>query len=202
MLTLTPSSESFEPTAEAKAAAALISEPKTNTTPLYSFATGTLTEGSPGRWQNVLTSHFKDLDEPRSLRSLSRDLTRQARASPYHSFAASPALTPNLKRFKTALVFAKPKLCLVFAGQGPQHIYMGRQLSGAFLLSSTLRSRPAMRFWSTSTVGLRSNPKVPVQNAGEHFQFLEGTGNLLMTGYKHIEINKLTGRSDGISQSP
>ena len=124
--------ESFETAAEVEAAAALIREPKTNTTRLYLFAVGTLTEGSVSRWQSTLTSRFKDLDEPRSLRSLSRELTRQARASPYRSFAVGPALTPDLKWSKTALVSAKPKLCLVFAGQGPQHVFMGRQLSEAF----------------------------------------------------------------------
>ena len=124
--------ESFETAAEIEAASSLIREPKTNTVPLYLFAVGTLTEGSLGRWQNVLTSHFKELDEPRSLRSLSRQLARQARASPYRSFAVGQALTPDLKWSKITLVSTQPKLCLVFAGQGPQHVYMGRQLSDAF----------------------------------------------------------------------
>ena len=44
----------------------------------------------------------------------------------------------------------------------------------------------------------RPNPKVPAQNTGEHFQFLEGVGNLLMTGYSHVDANKLACRSDGI----
>ncbi|KAF9642250.1 hypothetical protein BDM02DRAFT_3193609 [Thelephora ganbajun] len=44
----------------------------------------------------------------------------------------------------------------------------------------------------------RPNPKVPAQNTGEHFQFLEGISNLLMTGYAHVNANKLAGRSDGI----
>ena len=124
--------ESFETAAQVEAAAAIIREPKTSTTPLYLFAVGTLTEGSLGRWQSALTSHFENLAEPKALRSLSRELTRQARASPYRSFAVGPALTPNLKWSKTTLVSTKPKLCLVFAGQGPQHIFMGRQLSEAF----------------------------------------------------------------------
>jgi len=102
------------------------------TPPLHLFAVGTLTEGSLGRWQTALTSHFESLTEPRALRSLSRELTRQARASPYRSFAVGPALTPGLKWSKTTFVAAKPELCLVFAGQGPQHIFMGRQLSEAF----------------------------------------------------------------------
>jgi acyl transferase domain-containing protein len=44
----------------------------------------------------------------------------------------------------------------------------------------------------------RPNPKVPAQNTGEHYQFLEGVGNLLMAGFKLLDINKLAGRSDGI----
>ena len=44
----------------------------------------------------------------------------------------------------------------------------------------------------------RPNPKVPAQNTSEHFQFLEGIGSLLMTGCKHINVNKLARRSDGI----
>ena len=124
--------ESFETVEQVEAAAAVIREPRSTIPPLYLFAIGTLTEGSLGRWQTALTSHFDDLAEPRALRSLSRELTRQARASPYRSFAVGPALTPNLKWSKATLVSAKPKLCLVFAGQGPQHIFMGRQLSEAF----------------------------------------------------------------------
>ena len=44
----------------------------------------------------------------------------------------------------------------------------------------------------------RPNPKVPTQNTGEHFQSFEGIGNLLMTRYKHINVNRLAGRTDGI----
>jgi hypothetical protein len=111
---------------------ALIREPKTNTTPLYLFAIGTLTEGSLGRWQTALTSHFKNLQSPGPFaHSPVSSLVRPA-LLPYRSFAVGPALTPSLKWSKTALVSAKPKLCLVFAGQGPQHIFMGRQLSEAF----------------------------------------------------------------------
>ena len=109
-----------------------VHKPKTAAPPLYLFTIGTLTEGSLGRWQTVLTSHFEGLTEPRALRSLSRELNRQARASSYRSFAVGPALTPSLKWSNATLVTAKPKLCLVFAGQGPQHIFMGRQLSEAF----------------------------------------------------------------------
>ena len=44
----------------------------------------------------------------------------------------------------------------------------------------------------------RPNPMVPAQNTGEHFQFLEGIGNLLMTRHQHVNVNKLAGRTDGI----
>ncbi|KAF9644597.1 hypothetical protein BDM02DRAFT_3190458, partial [Thelephora ganbajun] len=44
----------------------------------------------------------------------------------------------------------------------------------------------------------RPNPKAPAQNTGEHFQFLEGIGDLLMIGYKHIDVNKLAGCTNGI----
>ena len=124
--------ESFETAKQVQATAAIIREPKTTTTPLYLFIIDTLTEGSLDRWQTTLTSHFENLAEPRVLYSLSHELTRQACASLYRSFAVGPALTPDLKWSKTTLVSAKPKLCLVFAGQGPQHIFMGRQLSEMF----------------------------------------------------------------------
>ena len=124
--------ESFETVKQVEAAIAAIREPKTNTPPLYLFSIGTLTEGSLGRWKTALTSHFENLTEPKALRSLSRELTRQARASPYRSFAVGPAITPNLKWSETALVSTKPKLCLVFAGQGSHHVFMGRQISEAF----------------------------------------------------------------------
>jgi len=54
---------------------------------------------------------------------------------------------------------------------------------------------------STSLIR-RPNPKVPAQNTSEHFQFLEGLGNLLMTGYFHIDASKIAGHSDGIGIPP
>ncbi|KAF9645762.1 hypothetical protein BDM02DRAFT_3189448, partial [Thelephora ganbajun] len=51
----------------------------------------------------------------------------------------------------------------------------------------------------TENVSLEITPHpVPAQNTGEHFQFLEGISDLLMIGYKHIDVNKLAGRTDGI----
>ena len=124
--------ETFETVAEVEAAAAIIREPKTTTKPLYLFAAGTLTEGSLARWQTSLMTHFEGQYDPKVLRSASRELTRQARASPYRSFAVASSLSGEVKWSKPSLVSTEPKLCLVFAGQGPQHIFMGRQLADAY----------------------------------------------------------------------
>ncbi|EMD32324.1 PKS/NRPS enzyme [Gelatoporia subvermispora B] len=111
--------------------------PETETTvakPIYLFSVGTLTEASIVRWQETLSQAFQGVNTPKTLRSLSRELARQARAYPYRSFAIGSSLSPEIKFSKPALVSsnANPKLCLVFAGQGPQHIFMGRQLSEAY----------------------------------------------------------------------
>ncbi|KAF9642898.1 hypothetical protein BDM02DRAFT_3157531 [Thelephora ganbajun] len=67
-----------------------------------------------GGTHNPLTSHLRDLDEPRSLHSLSCELTCQACASPYHSFTVGPTLTPNLRWSKANLVFTKSKFSEAF----------------------------------------------------------------------------------------
>jgi acyl transferase domain-containing protein len=124
--------ETFETCAEVEASAAIIREPKTNTKPLYLFGAGTLTEGSLVRWQTALMANFEGQYDPKILRSASRELTRQVRASPYRSFAVAPSLSGEVKWSKPSSVSSEPKLCLVFAGQGPQHIFMGRQLAEAY----------------------------------------------------------------------
>ena len=43
------------------------------------------------------------------------------------------------------------------------------------------------------------NPKVLAQNTGEHYQFLEGIGNLLSSGFKNIDFNKLCPLPDGVA---
>ena len=43
----------------------------------------------------------------------------------------------------------------------------------------------------------RPNPKVSARNTGEHYQFLEGIGNLLSSGFKNIDFNKLRASPDG-----
>lgn len=43
----------------------------------------------------------------------------------------------------------------------------------------------------------RPNPKTPAQNTGEHYQLLEGIGNLLSTGFKNVDFDKLCASPDG-----
>ncbi|KAI6098831.1 putative nonribosomal peptide synthetase [Pisolithus croceorrhizus] len=73
-----------------------------------------------GRWKDVLVRAYEGVTDDRTLRSLARDLGRQTRAYPA---LLQPVLTNTNK---------SPKLCLVFSGQGPQHIYMGRQLAEVY----------------------------------------------------------------------
>ena len=82
--------ESFKTVEQVQAAAAIIRELKTTSTPLYLVAIDTLTEDSLSCWQTTLASHFENLAEPRALRSLSHHLTCQARASLYRSFPVGP----------------------------------------------------------------------------------------------------------------
>ena len=43
----------------------------------------------------------------------------------------------------------------------------------------------------------RPNSKVPAQNTGEHYQFLEGIGNLLTSGFKAVDLARLCSTPDG-----
>ena len=86
--------KSFETVKQVQAAATIIREPKTTTTSLCLFAIDTLTEGSLGRWQTTLTSHFKNLAELRALHSLSRKLTHQACDSKEEVGQAGPVRLP------------------------------------------------------------------------------------------------------------
>lgn len=45
----------------------------------------------------------------------------------------------------------------------------------------------------------RPNPKVPAQNTGEHYQLLEGIGNLLCIGFKRVDFDKLYASNTGES---
>jgi acyl transferase domain-containing protein len=44
----------------------------------------------------------------------------------------------------------------------------------------------------------RPNPKVPAQNTGEQYQFLEGIGNLLSAGFKSVDFDKLCASPQGV----
>ena len=43
----------------------------------------------------------------------------------------------------------------------------------------------------------RTNPRAPAQSTGEHYQLLEGIGNLLSSGFKNVDFNKLCASPDG-----
>ncbi|KAI8820281.1 putative nonribosomal peptide synthetase [Fimicolochytrium jonesii] len=104
--------------------------------PHYLFSIGTMTASSLTQWGKDLGEHFASCDDADVLRSLSRSLGRQARDYPYRSFAVGKRLDTSLSFSKPALsthtARASKKLCLVFAGQGPQHVAMGKELAAAF----------------------------------------------------------------------
>ncbi|EIW85840.1 hypothetical protein CONPUDRAFT_80229 [Coniophora puteana RWD-64-598 SS2] len=130
--------------------------------PLYLFSVGTLTESSLGRWRDALTAQFDGVADDRTLRSVARDLGRQARAYPARAFAVASSLGAGTKFSKPVLSTsnASPKLALVFSGQGPQHIFMGRQLAASY---------PAF------LDAVRENDRVLVERYGQE-SMLERTG--------------------------
>ncbi|KAF9219105.1 putative nonribosomal peptide synthetase [Gyrodon lividus] len=102
--------------------------------PLYLFFIGTLTAAPLVRWQEALCMAFRQTRDHKTLRSISYQLSRQARSCPTRCYAVAPFLSPDTKFSTPVLVndTQNPKLCLVFSGQGPQHIFMGRQLAAAY----------------------------------------------------------------------
>ncbi|KAJ3194330.1 hypothetical protein HK101_002999 [Irineochytrium annulatum] len=127
--------ESYETAASLKQAAAPAPATTDAAKPsLHLFALGTITEKSMPRWQDSLVSHLRGVTDPVTLGAVSRTLARQARAQPYRSFAVASSLSPEVTWTKTAHLASSVdrKLCLVFSGQGPQHIFMGRELSAAY----------------------------------------------------------------------
>ena len=151
--------ESAETIADpSKSVAAQASEEK----PLYLFSIGSLTEPTLGRWKDALISAHDGVTDDRVLRSVARELGRQTRAYPSRAFAIGSSLDASLKFSKPVLRNSNtsPKLCLVFSGQGPQHIFMGRQLA---------QSYPA--FLSA----IRENDRILVEKYGQE-SMLERTG--------------------------
>ncbi|EGN96479.1 hypothetical protein SERLA73DRAFT_59775, partial [Serpula lacrymans var. lacrymans S7.3] len=101
---------------------------------LHLFSIGSLTEPSLGRWKDTLISSFGNVTDDKTLRTIARSLARQSRAYPARSFAVASTLSADTKFSKPVLTNgnSSPKLCLVFSGQGPQHIFMGRQLAESY----------------------------------------------------------------------
>ncbi|KAJ3020326.1 hypothetical protein HKX48_000987 [Thoreauomyces humboldtii] len=96
------------------------------------FVIGTNSTASMARFTATVQKEYLDITDERLLSSLSREMGRQARGHTHRSWAvASNILTA---RFSQPVAGdGKPKkVCLVFSGQGPQHVVMGRELSAAF----------------------------------------------------------------------
>lgn len=134
--------------------------------PLYLFPVGALTEPTLARWKDALGEAYSGVTDDKVLRSLSRDLGRQSRAYPSRAFAVAPALAPGLQFSKPTLTSgsADPRLCLVFAGQGPQHIYMGRELAAsypAFLESVQLNDEILVKKYGQESMLERSGLFIP-----------------------------------------
>ncbi|KAI9455958.1 hypothetical protein HD554DRAFT_2317618 [Boletus coccyginus] len=112
----------------------VIGAPPIHKKPLYLFSIGSLTEPTLGHWKDALLGAYYGQTDDRVLRSVARELGRQTRAYASRAFATGPSLDASLKFSKPVLRHsnASPKLCLVFAGQGPQHIFMGRQLAESY----------------------------------------------------------------------
>lgn len=130
--------------------------------PLYLFSIGSLTEPTLGRWRDALVSAFGGVTDDRILRSVARALGRQTRAYPHRAFAVGSSLKGSLQFSKPVLrnSNASPKLCLVLAGQGPQHVFMGRQLAETY---------------PTFLSSIRENDRILVENYGQG-SMLERTG--------------------------
>lgn len=112
-------------------------EPNQNQTisnPLYLFVVAALAGPTVLPWKDALTNSYKDVTDDRVLRSLSYNLARKARSCPARSFAVGSTLSSDLTFSQPVIVNsdANPILCLVFSGQGPQHVAMGRELCAAF----------------------------------------------------------------------
>lgn len=111
-----------------------LASPASRKKSLYLFSIGSLTEHTLGRWKDALVNAYDGITDDRILRSVARALGRQTRAYPSRAFSIGSSFDASLKFSKPVLrnSDASPKLCLVFSGQGPQHIFMGRQLAESY----------------------------------------------------------------------
>lgn len=101
---------------------------------LYLFLFAANTEPTISRWKDSLVAAYGEVTDNRFMRSLSHDLARLSRTFSVRAFAIGSAISAGLELSKPVMINPKanPKLCLVFAGQGPQHIFMGKTLFSAF----------------------------------------------------------------------
>ncbi|KAJ3146079.1 hypothetical protein HDU86_000536 [Geranomyces michiganensis] len=117
-------------------------EAKAASPDLKLFNIGTFTERSLKKLGSVLQEHYEHTTDDLTLRSLARQLSRQSRACSNRTFAVARSISDAKFNPPTLVKPGKKTLCLVFSGQGPQHIFMGRQLSAAYpqFLASIMES--------------------------------------------------------------
>jgi hypothetical protein len=98
--------------------------------PMYLFIFAANTEPAISRWKNSLIAACGDMADNRFLRSLSHELTRLFRTCSVRAFAIGSTISTGLELSKPVMINPKtsPKLCLIFAGQGPQHIFTVKTL--------------------------------------------------------------------------
>jgi hypothetical protein len=75
--------------------------------PVYLFIFAAANEASITRWKDALISHYKDVTDHCSLRSLSHDLARLSRSLPARAFAIGPAMSSGLELSKHATIDPK-----------------------------------------------------------------------------------------------
>ena len=111
-----------------------IDSSETISKPLYLFVVAALAGPTILPWKDALMKYYQEITDDQVLRSLSYDLARKSRSCPARSFAVGRALLPDLSFSQPAVSHtdANPILCLVFSGQGPQHIAMGRELCATY----------------------------------------------------------------------
>ena len=126
--------ESFESTLVPALTTQIVTTRTSSPNPMYLFIFAGNTEPAISRWKDSLVAAYGDMTDNRFMRSLSHDLARQSRTSSVRAFAIGSTISTGLELSKPVTMNPKasPKLCLVFAGQGPQHIYMGKTLFSTF----------------------------------------------------------------------
>jgi len=127
----------------------VVAAPPIHKKPPYLFSISSLTEPTLGCWKDALLSAYYGLTDDRVLRSIAHELGQQTCAYPSRAFTIGSSLDASLKFSKPVLRHsnASPKLCLVFAGEGSQHIFMDHQLAESYptflsAIAGSLHSTP------------------------------------------------------------